>query len=125
MPGTSVAAPSVLVTARFATGVRVLLSVDELFPATGSVVPTGAVIVAVLLSVPRALARIVAVSVYTALPPGSRLTGVLILPVPLAAQDDPADAMQVHDAPVSEAGRLSVTVAPVTAAGPLFEAVIV
>ena len=47
------------------------------------------------------------------------------MPEPDAAHDDPDDATHVHVAPVSEAGRLSVTIAPVTAAGPAFDAVIV
>lgn len=125
MPGTSVGTPSVLVIDRSARGVSVLLSVDELFPVTGSVVPTGGAIEAVLVSVPRALARIVAVSVYTTLPPGGRFTNPLMFPVPLAVHDEPADGTQVQVAPVSEAGRLSVTVAPVTTAGPELEAVMV
>lgn len=125
MPGISVVAPSVLLTPRSARGVSVLLSVEVLLLATGSVVPTGGVMVAVLLSVPRALARIVAVRVYVALPPGSRFTLSLMLPVPLAAHEEPAVAAHVHAAAVSEAGRLSVTVAPVTEAGPEFDAVMV
>lgn len=125
MPGISIAAPSVLLTPRSARGVSVLLSVEVLLLATGSVVPTGGVIVAVLLSVPRALARIVAVRVYVALPLASRFTLSLMLPVPLAAHEEPAVAVHVHDAAVNEAGRLSVTVAPVTEAGPEFDAVMV
>ena len=63
VPGTKTVVPSVLVIDRSARGVSELLSVDVLFEFTGSDVPSGGVIVAVLLSVPRAVARIVAVSV--------------------------------------------------------------
>lgn len=51
----------------------------------------------------------------------ARLTVALMLPVPVGApQLEPAEAVQVHVALLRVAGRLSVTVAPVTAIGPLF-----
>src|SRR5258706_580014 len=53
-PGVAVVTPSVTVTARFALPASVSLSVAELLPGAVSVTPPGAVIVAVLLSVPVA-----------------------------------------------------------------------
>jgi len=115
--------PSVLLIDRSAVGVMtVLLSVALLFPA-GSFVPTGAAMVAVLEIVPDPLA--VAVTVKVADPPESRFTDAARLPLPLAGQTDPALAVQVHVAPVTDAGKLSVTVAAVTALGPAFDATIV
>lgn len=51
----------------------------------------------------------------------ARLTVALMLPVPVGApQLEPTEVVQVHVALLRVAGRLSVTVAPVTAIGPLF-----
>lgn len=48
------------------------------------------------------------------------------MPLPDAdTHDDPTDAVQVHVAPESDAGSVSVIVAPVTFDGPLFVATIV
>jgi hypothetical protein len=44
---------------------------------------------------------------------------------PALPQDEPALAPQVHVTPWKSAGKLSTTVAPVTALGPAFEATIV
>src|ERR671930_246993 len=102
---------------RSAVGViRVLLSVALLFPA-GSFVPAGAATDAVFVIVPDA-AVTVAVAVKVALPPESRLTLAAILPLPEAGQLEPADAAHVQVTPETCAGKLSVTVAPVTALGP-------
>ena len=49
----------------------------------------------------------------------------LIEPVPDAVQLPPPVAVQVHVADVSDAGRVSATVAPVTAEGPALLAVTV
>ena len=142
--------PSVFVMLRSGVGVMtVFASVAELFPA-GSFTPPGAVTVAVLLIVPDPLA--VAVTVKVAAPPESRFTDAARFPLPLAGQLDPALAVQVHVAPVTDAarfpdplagqtepalavhvqvapvsaaGKLSVTVAAVTALGPAFDATIV
>src|SRR5882762_10612063 len=101
---------------RSAVGVMtVLLSVALLLPA-GSLVPAGAVTVAVLLIVPEP-AVTVAVAVKVAVPPTSRLTGALMFPEPLAGQLEPADAAHVQVTLATWAGKLSVTVAPVTALG--------
>ena len=52
----------------------------------------------------------VAVMVYVAVSPTSRLAVVLSEPLPLAVQVDPADAVHVHVAALSPAGKASVTV---------------
>jgi hypothetical protein len=62
-PGTDAPVPSVLVIDRSVETVSVSVSVVELFDGVGSVVPTGAVMVAVLLSEPVADGEIVAVRV--------------------------------------------------------------
>ncbi len=87
--------------------------------------PPGAAIVAVLASDPDAVPDSVALSTKVALPPDSRLTVALMLPEPVAGQVEPADAVQVQDAPVSAAGTTSVTVAPIAAPGPALVATIV
>src|SRR5262245_58332702 len=108
---------------RSAVGVMtVLLTVAELLPA-GSLIPPGAAMVAVFVIAPVPVAVVVTVKVT--LPPESRFTPCEMLPLPFAAQLEPAVAEQVHVAPVSAAGKLSVTVAPVTALGPAFDATIV
>src|SRR5437879_3428513 len=101
----------------------VLLSVALLFPG-GSFSPAGAVTVAVFVIGPEP-AVTVAVAVNVAVPPLSRLMLALRLPLPLAGQLDPADAAQVQVIPESWAGKLSVTVAPMTALGPALLATIV
>ncbi len=109
--------------ARSAVGVMtVLLSVARLLPA-GSFTPTGAVMLAWLVMVPLPLT--VAVAVNVALPPESRFTAALMSPAPAAGQTEPALAVQVQVTPLSCAGNRSVTVAPVTALGPLLVATMV
>ena len=74
--------------------------------------------------VPAPLA--VAVTVKVTEPPLSRFTLAARFPLPLAAgHAEPTVAAQVQVAPVSCAGNRSVTVAPVTALGPAFDATIV
>src|SRR6266550_5259396 len=98
---------------RSAVGVMtVLLSVALLFPA-GSLVPAGAVTVAVFVIVPEA-AVTVAVAVNVPVPPLSRFTKTERFPEPLAGQLEPAEAAHVHVTLPSWAGKLSVTVAPLT-----------
>lgn len=119
MPGTSTFVLLVLVTEISALGVSGRVLVSVLLVEFGSAVPLGGATVAILLSVPVAVLETVAVSVKVAEPPTSRFTAALILPVPFAVpQLEPDDAVQVHDAFVSVLGKLSVTVAPVTALGP-------
>ncbi len=101
-------------------------SVAVLFVEFVSAKPAGAVMVAVLVRVePEGLATTVAVRVKVAEPFAKRLTAVLMLPVPLGVAQEPAEATQVQVAPVTLAGRVSATVAPVTAEGPAFDATIV
>lgn len=52
LPDVTLVTPSVFVTAKSETGVTVSVSVAESFPAVGSLVPEGAAIVAVLLTLP-------------------------------------------------------------------------
>ena len=110
---------------RSAVGVIVSVSVAELLPGFGSVTPAGAATVAVLTSVPVAEADNVAVSVKVAVAPTGRLTAALMFPEPDAGHVPPPAPTHVHVAPVSAAGNVSATVAPVTALGPLFDATIV
>src|SRR6266566_821604 len=89
--------PSVFVMLRSAVGVMtVLLSVALLFPA-GSLVPAGAVTVAVFVIVPEP-AVTVAVAVNVPVPPLRRLTKALRLPLPLAGQLEPAECGRGRDA---------------------------
>src|SRR5882762_2360173 len=109
---------------RSAVGVIwVSLSVALLLP-TGSFTPAGAVTVAVF-TIGVAPPMTVAVAVNVAVPPASRLTLAFRLPLPLAGQLEPADAAQVHVTPDTWAGKLSVTVAPMTPLGPTLLATIV
>lgn len=101
------------------------MSVAELLAALGSVIPAATATVALLASDPVAVDRIVAVRVNVAVPLGSRSTVVLMLPLPDAGHVDPAVAVQVHVAPVRLAGKVSVTVVPIAADGPAFDATIV
>lgn len=48
-----------------------------------------------------------------------------MLPAPLAEQLAPPEFEQVQVTPVSAAGKLSVTIAPVTSLGPVFDTTIV
>lgn len=60
------------------------------------------------------------------MPPLARVTVVAMLPVPLACpHEEPIEAVQLQVAFVSPAGKVSVTVAPAAALGPLLVAVIV
>lgn len=61
-----------------------------------------------------------------AVPPASRFTVVLILPLPEAlAQDEPLEAVHVQENVLYLLEMVSVTVAPVTALGPLLVTVMV
>jgi hypothetical protein len=122
VPGSFEATPSVLVIDRSAVGFKVSVSVAELFPGVGSVLPPGIAIDAVLASEPVALGAMVPVTVKVAVPLESKVTDALMEPEPDTGQEDPEDAEQVHVAPVSDAGMASVTVAAVMVEGPAFEA---
>jgi hypothetical protein len=110
---------------RSAVGTSVLVSVALLLVLVGSVTVTGTVTDAVFDNDPVLVATIDAVRVYVAVPPDSRVTVSLMLPVPENPHDEPAEAVHVHVAPVSDAGNVSVTVAPETFEGPLLVATIV
>jgi hypothetical protein len=115
--------PSVLVTARSAVAPTVLVAVELLFELVGSLALAGADTVAVLLMLPVALPLTVPVAVNVAVAPLFRLTVALMLPEPLAGQLLPAatgETAHVHVTPVTMDGKVSATVAPVTALGPLF-----
>jgi hypothetical protein len=117
LPGTTDADPVAEISTS-AEGTSASVAVALLFPA-GSLVPTGAATVAVFAIVPVALAEMVPVAVKVTVPPLSTFTLAARSPLPLAAgQAEPALAEQVQVTPVSVAGKMSVTVAPVTALGP-------
>src|SRR5438132_9675011 len=124
-PALTLVTPSFLVIERSATRLIVSVSVALLLLGVGSVTPTGAAIVAVLAIEPAALPATVALTVNVAVPALSRFTLAAMLPVPLAGQLDPALAAQVQAPIVKPAGAVSVTVAPMTALGPLLVATMV
>jgi hypothetical protein len=115
-----------LVTDRSADDACVSVSVALLFAVFESVMPDGAVIVAVFTRFPVADDLIVAVAVYVRLPPLGKSIVPLRLPVPLPAGQfaPPADAHD-QETPVIAAGNESAIVAPVTLDGPAFEKTIV
>src|SRR3954453_16925065 len=113
-PGMAEAAPSVLVIDRSPVGVSVSVSVAELLAGVGSVTDAGADTVAVFARVPVADTETVPVTVKVVLPPGVSVTVALMLPLPDAdGHVEPAVAEHVHVTPVTGAGRVSATVAPV------------
>ena len=125
VPGTSPAAPSVLVIDRSAVGFNVSVSVAVLFAAVGSVTPAATAAVAVFASMPVAAEAMVAVRVKVAVPLGSRSTVVLMLPEPDAGHVEPAEAVHVHVAPERLAGSVSLMLVATAADGPAFEATMV
>lgn len=126
LPGTAEVIPSVLVIDRLALGFSVSVSVAELLAPDGSLLPAGAVMVAVFTSEDVAVDEMVAVTVNVAVPETARVTLPLMLPVPDAAgQLEPLVAAHVHAVPVSVPENVSATVAAVINDGPAFEATIV
>ena len=100
------------------------VSVALLLPGVGSVTPLDTV--AVLTNDPVADALIVQVAVNVALPPLGRFTAlVLIFPLPLAGHVPLPAPAHVQLQPVTSAGNVSATVAPVTLLGPTLDAAIV
>ena len=120
MPATSVRLPSVLVIDRSAFGFTLVTSVAELLPGFGSLVPAGAVTVAVLTIEPVAEPTTVPVTENVTVPPTAMSIGWLSDPLPLAGHD-PLTAAHVHVTPVRAPGTASATVAPTTLLGPLLE----
>src|SRR2546426_44190 len=111
---------AVVVRVGLAWGVSVSMSVAVLLPGSGSVPPAGGNTEAVLVSEPVADGLIWATAVKMAKPPGSRVTGVTMLPKPLGtATLDPAEATAVQLAAVMAAGNRSITVASTAVLGPL------
>jgi hypothetical protein len=97
----------------------VSVSVAVLLPVLVSAPPGGGLTVAVLTRVPVADGLIWATAVKMAVPLGSRVTGVKMLPVPLAcATLDPAEATAVQLTAVMAAGNRSVTVEFTAVLGP-------
>lgn len=100
-------------------GVRVSISLAELFAAFGSVAPASVVTVAVFVSVPVEVLATVALTVKVAVPPGNRLTVVSMFSVPFGAvQLEPAEAVQVQVPMTRPLGMMSLTWAAVPALGP-------
>jgi hypothetical protein len=114
-----------LVIERSAVGTNESVSVAELLPAAGSVVPTATTTVAVLANEPVAVDAMVAVRVNVAVPLGNRSIVALMLPLPDTGHVEPAEAEHVHVAPDRDAGTVSVTVEPIAADGPALDATIV
>jgi hypothetical protein len=79
---------------------------------------SGELTVAVFAIDPVALNATVALTVYVTDPPLGRSTLSPILPLPLAVHVPPPAPTHVHVTPVSVAGSVSLTAAPVTALGP-------
>ena len=81
--------------------------------------PAGGNTWAALTRSPVAAGLTVPVAVKTTLAPTGTVTDVLMLPLPDAAtQVPPPVPAQVHVTPVSVAGNVSVTVAPLASLGP-------
>ena len=80
--------------------------------------PCGGNTWATLTSSPVAAGSTVPVAVKTTLAPTGTVTGALMWPVPAAMQVPPPAPMHVQVTPVSVAGNVSVTVAPIASLGP-------
>ena len=99
-------------------GVTLSVSTALLLAGVGSIAPDGSETVTVFVTVPLAAGEIRAGTVNVAVPPASRSTVAVTLPVPEAGHRESADAAQVQVPKVTLAGARSVTVAPVTPPGP-------
>ena len=109
----------------FADDSQALAWLEELVgPAGGLAVPEASQWV-MYSRLPVAAALSVAFTVNVAVPPTGRSTVVARLPLPAAAQVAPPAAVQVQLTPLRVTGRVSVTVAPVTASGPALPATMV
>ena len=125
-PDDTFVTPSVFVTPRSATGDTTVVSVAVLSAPSASAVPTAGATVAVLEIVPVEEPATVAATVNVTEPPGVRSTVAVMSPEPDAtSQVPPAASVQVHVAPASEAGIVSVTTASVAVDGPEFDTTIV
>ena len=110
--------PSVLVIDKSADGAEVSVSVAELLPGVGSVVPLGTLTVAVFTRLPVRLEGTDTLIVYVIEPPDGMFTVWLMLPVPLAVPVAPPAKTAVQELMVVPDGALSATVAPTTLLGP-------
>lgn len=124
VPGTRVVALFVFVIAKSAVVTIVSVSVAVLLAGDESGVDAGDVTVTVFASVSVAELMRVACKLNVAVALGSKLTVVLMLPLPDVAPQL-ATGAQVQVTFVSLVGTLSVTVAPVTVLGPLLRTTIV
>ncbi len=61
-----------------------------------------------------ALALKLQVALKVALPEAASVAAALMLPLPLAGQEPPLDALQVQVHPLNAAGNVSATVTPLT-----------
>src|SRR6187401_1858581 len=101
---------------RPARGVRLSVSVALLSPVVS---PGGAATVAVLVNAPAAAGLTWATAVKVTVPPGSRVTVVRMLPLPLAwATLEPAEATAVQLTAVIADGNRSVTGCATAVLGP-------
>ena len=127
LPATRVVTPSVLEIARSVFGTTVEVSVAVLLVELASKTSLGLTTDALLRKVPAGVfGSTVATTVMVATAAGARSTARFTLPVPVVVpQAPPLVALQLQVAASSELGRRSVTVAPVTAEGPLLVTVIV
>ena len=80
--------------------------------------PAGGSTWAELTRTPVAAGSTVPVAVKTTLAPTGTVTGVLMSPLPDAGHAPPPVPVHVHVTPVSVAGNVSVTVAPLASLGP-------
>ena len=120
VPATIVATPSDLTIDTSPSPLTMVVSMAMLSALLGSVTPTGASTVAVLVTTPIWLIAIVASITNVADSPMARSTVVAMSPPPAAdAHDELGKALHVHVTADNPAGITSVTVAPTTADGPL------
>ncbi len=128
LPGMAVVELSVLTIDRSPVGTRVLVSVEVLSVGSGSVQPAGPETVAVLDNEPVAEPLIVAVTVYTMVPPlGMKATSLMLPPVWLVEviNAPPVVVTLVTLPEIRFAGRVSTIAAPVAVLGPLLATVMV
>src|SRR5439155_1715119 len=113
---------AVLAIVPVASPAMLAFTVKVTLPPEGSVgmtIPAPCISATVVFGTVGHTAPLLALPVNVAVPPLSRFTLAAMLPLPLAGQLDPALAAQVQAPIVRPAGAVSVTVAPVTALGPL------
>ena len=111
-----------LATPRFATGAAGVAVDAVLLPATGSVTAAGVATVAVLASTPVVPGGTTPEIVKVAVAPDGKVTSTSMSPAPDPLPHDPPDApLQIHEKPLSAAGKASCTRALATSLGPRFD----